>query len=80
MSAACTSAPARTNGALGEDFLTMRVRRRVLRQSFVGGIYTGRATRDQSAVPTRSTAGARFPAGDVDVPRQSEPRGDWLRA
>ena len=48
------------NGALGEDFLTMRVRRRVLRQSFVGAIYTGRATRDQSVVPTRSAAGVDF--------------------
>ena len=48
------------NGARGEDFATLRVRRRILRQSFVGGIYTGRATRDQSAVPTRSTAGLDF--------------------
>ena len=48
------------NGALGEDFVTLRVRRRILRQSFVGGIYTGRATRDQSALPTRSTAGVDF--------------------
>lgn len=48
------------NGALGEDFVTLRVRRRILRQSFVGGIYTGRATRDQAAVPTRSTAGLDF--------------------
>jgi hypothetical protein len=48
------------NGALGEDFVTLRVRRRILRQSFIGGIYTGRATRDQSALPTRSTAGFDF--------------------
>jgi len=48
------------NGALGEDFTTLRVRRRILRQSFIGGIYTGRATRDQSAVPTRSTVGLDF--------------------
>ncbi|MEO7133000.1 MAG: DUF5916 domain-containing protein [Vicinamibacterales bacterium] len=48
------------NGALGEDFAVLRVRRRVLRQSYVGGIYTGRATRDQSLVPTRSTAGVDF--------------------
>ena len=45
------------NGSPGEDFAAIRVRRRILRQSFIGGIYTGRATRDQSAVPTRSTAG-----------------------
>ncbi|HYB95370.1 MAG TPA: DUF5916 domain-containing protein [Vicinamibacterales bacterium] len=48
------------NQALGEDFAAIRVRRRILRQSFVGGIYTGRATRDQSALPTRSTAGLDF--------------------
>lgn len=48
------------NGAPGEDFATVRVRRRILRQSFIGGIYTGRATRDQSAVPTRSTVGLDF--------------------
>jgi hypothetical protein len=48
------------NGALGEDFTALRVRRRILRQSFIGAIYTGRATRDQSAVPTRSTAGVDF--------------------
>jgi uncharacterized protein DUF5916 len=45
---------------LGEDFLVARVRRRVLRQSYVGGIYTSRATREQDLVPTRYTAGADF--------------------
>jgi hypothetical protein len=48
------------NGALGEDFTVLRVRRRVLRQSFVGGIFTGRSTRDQNAVPTRTTLGLDF--------------------
>jgi hypothetical protein len=48
------------NGALGEDFVALRVRRRVLRQSFIGAIYTGRATRGQSTLPTRSTAGVDF--------------------
>lgn len=48
------------NGAPGEDFTVLRVRRRVLRQSFVGGIFTGRATRDQNAVPMRTTAGLDF--------------------
>ncbi len=48
------------NGALGEDFTALRVRRRILRQSFIGGIYTGRTTRDQSAVPARSTYGLDF--------------------
>lgn len=48
------------NGMPGEDFTVMRVRRRVFRQSFIGGIYTGRATRDQSLVPTRFTGGVDF--------------------
>jgi hypothetical protein len=48
------------NGAPGEDFAAIRVRRRILRQSFIGGIYTGRATREQSAIPARSTAGLDF--------------------
>ena len=48
------------NGVAGEDFAVLRVRRRILRQSFIGGIYTGRATRDARAVPTRSTAGLDF--------------------
>lgn len=48
------------HGALGEDFLVGRVRRRVLRQSYVGAIYTGRATRDQTSLPTRQTAGVDF--------------------
>lgn len=48
------------DAVLGEDFLAVRLRRRILRQSYIGGIYTGRATRDQSAVPTRSTAGLDF--------------------
>lgn len=48
------------NGALGEDFTALRLRRRILRQSFIGGIYTGRATRNQSAMPTRTTAGLDF--------------------
>ena len=48
------------HNSLGEDFTVLRVRRRILRQSFIGGIYTGRATRGQSAVPLRSTAGLDF--------------------
>jgi hypothetical protein len=48
------------NGALGEDFTAVRIRRRILRQSFIGGIYTGRVTRGQSALPARSTAGLDF--------------------
>jgi hypothetical protein len=48
------------NGVPGEDFTVVRMRRRILRQSFVGGIYTGRSTREQTAVPTRTTAGLDF--------------------
>ena len=32
-------------GALGEDFTAVRIRRRILSQSFIGGIFTARATR-----------------------------------
>lgn len=49
-----------SEGVLGESFLVARLRRRILTQSYVGGIYTGRSTRDQSTVPTRTTAGADF--------------------
>jgi Domain of unknown function (DUF5916) len=49
-----------SDGVLGESFLVARLRRRVLTQSYIGAIYTGRATRDQSALPTRTTAGADF--------------------
>ena len=48
------------NGMPGEDFTVLRVRRRVMRQSYIGGIYTGRATRDQSLVDTRYTGGVDF--------------------
>ncbi|MDH4065373.1 MAG: carbohydrate binding family 9 domain-containing protein [Acidobacteriota bacterium] len=44
-------------GALGEDFLVGRWRRRILQQSYFGAIYTSRATRDQTEVPTRQTLG-----------------------
>ena len=56
MSALSTCAPGKTR-ALGEDFLVLRTRRRILQQSYVGGIYTGRATRGQDAVGTRHTLG-----------------------
>ena len=46
------------DGALGEDFLVLRTRRRMLQQSYIGGLYTGRATRGQTAAPTRHTLGA----------------------
>jgi Domain of unknown function (DUF5916) len=47
-------------GALGEDFTAIRIRRRILSQSFIGGIFTARATHDQTAIPTRFTGGFDF--------------------
>lgn len=46
-------------GPLGEDFFASRIRRRLLRQSYVGAIYTARSTRD-SDVSLRQTIGADF--------------------
>lgn len=45
-------------GALPEDFLVLRTRRRILQQSYIGGLYTGRATRGQDTLGTRHTLGA----------------------
>ena len=47
------------NKVLGEDFLVLRAKRRMFRQSYVGALYTGRNARDTS---TRSlhTVGADF--------------------
>jgi hypothetical protein len=45
--------------ALGEDFTVARPRRRLMRQSYVGLIYTRRSTRD-SVLPTRQTIGGDF--------------------
>ena len=44
-------------GALGEDFLVLRTRRRILQQSYVGGLYTGRHTRGPAAPDARHTLG-----------------------
>jgi len=46
-------------GVVGEDFGVLRVRRRVLTQSYVGGIYTLRHERG-TAVDDRHTAGVDF--------------------
>ncbi len=46
-------------GALGEDFTVARPRRRLMRQSYVGLIYTRRSTRG-STLPTRQTIGGDF--------------------
>jgi hypothetical protein len=43
-------------GALGEDFAVMRIKRRMLRQSYVGALYTMRHTRG-GARDNRQTAG-----------------------
>jgi hypothetical protein len=47
------------DGVLGEDFAVVRGKHRMLRQSYVGGMYTGRRARDSNA-PARHTAGADF--------------------
>ena len=44
---------------LGEDFTVIRPRRRLMRQSYAGLIYTRRSTRD-SLLPVRQTIGADF--------------------
>ncbi len=44
----------------GESFLVGRWRRRVLQQSYYGAFYTGRATHETGAPPTRTTFGADF--------------------
>ena len=66
--------------ALGEDFLVTRVRRRVLRQSYVGGTYAMRATRDQTALPPRHTAGVDFRLSTATFRgnRNLEFTGSWL--
>lgn len=46
-------------GVVGEDFLVLRGKHRMLRQSYVGGMYTGRNPHDTTA-GTLSTAGADF--------------------
>ena len=45
--------------ALGEDFTVFRPRRRLMRQSYAGLIYTRRSTRDTD-LPVRQTIGADF--------------------
>jgi len=46
-------------GTLGEDFTVIRPRRRLMRQSYAGLIYTRRSARD-SLLPVRQTIGADF--------------------
>ncbi|MGE0124007.1 MAG: DUF5916 domain-containing protein [Vicinamibacterales bacterium] len=51
---------AEDEGAAGESFLVGRWRRRILRQSYFGGFYTGRTTHEAGAPGTRTTFGADF--------------------
>ncbi len=46
--------------AAGEDFVVGRWRRRILRQSYFGAIYTGRDTRNDGLTPFQQTAGLDF--------------------
>lgn len=48
---------AEDGSTLGEDFLVLRTRRRILQQSYVGGLYTARATRGDDELGTRHTLG-----------------------
>ena len=47
------------NGIAGEDFAVLRGKHRMLRQSYVGGLYTGRRTRGSEA-GLQNTLGADF--------------------
>ncbi len=62
----------------GESFLVARWRRRVLRQSYFGAFYTGRATHDGSTTPARHTAGADFRFSTATFLGQQEPHGGRL--
>ncbi len=68
------------DGAPGEDFLVTRLRRRVLRQSYVGGIYSARVTRDQATVPTQHAAGVdfRLSTSTFRTNRNLDFTGSWL--
>jgi hypothetical protein len=47
-------------GVLGENFAVMRIKRRMLRESYVGGIYTHRSTRGGVGEDARQTMGVDF--------------------
>lgn len=54
---------AEEDGRVGEDFAVVRLKRRILRESYIGGIYTSRHARASSFAPasdTRQTAGVDF--------------------
>jgi Domain of unknown function (DUF5916) len=48
----------RDGSAASEDFAVLRLKRRMLRQSYIGAMYTGRNVRDASGAPTLNTVGA----------------------
>ena len=64
---------------ISEDFTVLRVRRRLLTQSYVGGLYTRRAARDGGA-PDLQTAGADFSLGTSSFrgSQNLEVSGFWL--
>src|SRR5438477_11866133 len=47
------------NSAPGEDFIVMRIKHRILRQSYIGVLYTGRDVRDKDG-PALNTMGLVF--------------------
>jgi Domain of unknown function (DUF5916) len=64
---------------ISEDFTVLRVRRRVLTQSYFGGLYTRRAARDGGA-PDLHTTGADFNVGTSSFrgSQNLEMSGFWL--
>lgn len=70
----------RDGAAVGEDLTVLRVRRRMLTQSYVGVLYTRRAARADGA-PDLNTAGVDFNVGTSKFRRNQnlEVSGFWLR-
>ena len=63
-----------------EDFTVLRVRRRLLTQSYFGGLYTRRAARADGGAPDLHTAGADFNVGTSSFrgSQNLEMSGFWL--
>ena len=67
----------REEDAIGENFLVLRGKHRMFRQSYVGALYTGRHV--ARCGPRRAPHDRRrLPARDVDVPRRREHRARRL--
>ena len=62
---------------IGEDFTVARIKRRLLRQSYVGGLFTRRDARNDG-LDGEEYGWHRFPPGDVNLPRLAESRADRL--